>query len=106
MSFFAACSALCAVSLNGYIYVAGGYDGVSALNSVECYDPLSNSWRIVAPMQRARSAAAAISLNDRIYVIGGHDGSQIESSVYINIICLFIIHHWFEYLLIILILLH
>ena len=75
------CSALCAVSLNGYIYVAGGYDGVSALSSVESYDPLSNTWRVVAPMQRARSAAAAVALSDCIYVIGGHDGSQIESSV-------------------------
>ena len=69
------------MSLNGYIYVAGGYDGVSALSSVECYDPLSNTWRVVPPMQRARSAAAAVALSDRIYVIGGHDGSQIESSV-------------------------
>ena len=89
--FATACSALCAVSLNGYIYVAGGYDGVSALNSVECYDPLSNTWRVVAPMQRARSAAAAVALSDRIYVVGGHDGSQIESSV---LYCALRSSHW------------
>lgn len=61
--------------------MCGGYDGVSALSSAECYDPLRDSWHPVAPMLRARSAAAAAVIGEKIYVLGGHNGAQIESTV-------------------------
>lgn len=32
-------SAMGTVVMDGHIYVCGGYDGKSSLNSVECYSP-------------------------------------------------------------------
>lgn len=32
-------SAMGTVVIDGHIYVCGGYDGKSSLNSVECYSP-------------------------------------------------------------------
>lgn len=54
-------SALGATSLGDIIYVCGGYDGVTSLNSVERYDPLTNTWRSVAPMNKSRSAGAVVA---------------------------------------------
>jgi kelch-like protein 18 len=34
----------------GKLWAIGGYDGVSNLSTVECYDPESNKWTFVAPM--------------------------------------------------------
>lgn len=36
------CSAMGTVVLDGQIYVCGGYDGNSSLNSVESYSPETN----------------------------------------------------------------
>lgn len=32
------------VVVDGHIYVCGGYDGKSSLNSVECYSPETDRW--------------------------------------------------------------
>lgn len=32
------------VVVDGHIYVCGGYDGKSSLNSVECYSPEMDRW--------------------------------------------------------------
>lgn len=41
--------------LEGMLYVAGGNDGTSCLNSVERYNPKTNTWEGVAPMNIRRS---------------------------------------------------
>ena len=43
----------------GYLYAVGGYDGVSrqCLSSVECYNPLEDSWSNVCEMSCRRSGA-------------------------------------------------
>lgn len=48
-------------SLNGKIYVIGGYDGQTRLNSVECLDLTSDEpvWQNVAPMNQHRGLAGA-----------------------------------------------
>ena len=56
-------SAVGAAVLANRIYVVGGYDGNSSLNSVECYDPEMNQWKFVASMSTLRSAAGVTSLN-------------------------------------------
>ena len=38
------------VAYSGWLYVAGGTDGVRVLNSVERYHPHSAKWSPVAPM--------------------------------------------------------
>lgn len=40
-----------AVALKGRLYVVGGDDGRSDLNTVECYDPDIGTWETVAPMK-------------------------------------------------------
>ena len=69
--------------LNGYLYAVGGYDGVArqCLNSVERYDPVSDEWSIVEPMNQRRSGAAVAVLENFLYAIGGHDGPDIRKSV-------------------------
>lgn len=39
----------------GKIYVLGGYDGHTFLDSVECYDPDSDTWSEVTRMTSGRS---------------------------------------------------
>ncbi len=50
---------------NGYVYVAGGRDGISVLSSVERYDPMTNMWmNDVAAMNNCR---CGVRLYSRIY---------------------------------------
>ena len=59
-----------AVTLNGKIYVIGGIGS----NSVERYDPLTDTWTNVASMNMARGRFGAVVFNSKIYVFGGlHD---------------------------------
>lgn len=44
--------------LDGVLYVAGGNDGTSCLNSVERYSPKAGSWESVAPMNIRRCVPA------------------------------------------------
>ena len=56
--------------VNGIVYAIGGYDGSAHLNTVECFDPMTNSWRTVASMASRRSSAGVAVLNDMLYVVG------------------------------------
>lgn len=67
-----------ATGKDGRIYVLGGTSGTVgdgaalALNTVEAYDPATNTWSARAPMPTARYGLAAVSGPDgRIYAIGG-----------------------------------
>jgi len=68
-----------AVALNGRIYAIGGSQGFgSSLNTVEVYDPSSNSWSTAAGMLTARYGLAAADANGLIYAVGGaNSGGQI-----------------------------
>jgi hypothetical protein len=64
---------------NDLVLVAGGDDGVNALDSCELYDPDADSWGAAGSMIVARTAHQAIVLDDnRILVIGGQ--SQLTAS--------------------------
>ena len=54
---------------------SGGHNGVSHLRSVECFNPVTNEWTIVAPMSRPRTGLSVAVLNGLLYAVGGHDGS-------------------------------
>ena len=56
--------------VNGIIYAVGGYDGSAHLNTMECFDPMTNTWRTVASMASRRSSAGVAVLNDMLYVVG------------------------------------
>ncbi|KAH8582490.1 POZ+kelch domain with kelch repeats at the C-terminus [Cryptosporidium sp. chipmunk genotype I] len=60
----------------------GGYNNVSkALDSLEIYDPLTDSWREGPSMLIGRRNLASITLEDgRIFAIGGFNGENIISA--------------------------
>ena len=45
------------------------------------FDPVSNQWEMVTPMNHKRGNLAASVLNNQIYVVGGYDGHVYHSSV-------------------------
>ena len=47
----------------GRLYVVGGNDGDSSLSSMEMYDPVTNTWTLVADMPVARIAPAVALIN-------------------------------------------
>ena len=59
----------------------GGFDDNSPLDSVEKYDPLSNTWKMVSKMSCPRGGVGVAALAGKIYAVGGHDGSNYLNSV-------------------------
>ncbi len=58
---------------NGKIYVIGGWTGSAVLDTVEEYDPSSDSWSAKTSMPTARSeAGATLGADGKIYVVGGN----------------------------------
>lgn len=56
------------------IYITGGFNGQECMNTVECYDPNTNVWTLVTPMQTRRSGVSCIAYHECLYVIGGFNG--------------------------------
>ncbi|KAA3613371.1 MAG: T9SS C-terminal target domain-containing protein [Calditrichaeota bacterium] len=54
------------------IYLTGGFNGgYEALESVEVYDPVQNTWEEVQDLHEERSGHSLSVINDRMHVIGG-----------------------------------
>lgn len=73
---------LSAVAIDNRIYVIGGYDTHSRLNTVECLDFSIHDdgiWYSVSPMHMKRGLAGATVLGNLIYVAGGFDGTSRHS---------------------------
>lgn len=60
-------------ALDGLIYALGGYDGQNRQNTAERYDPKTNQWTMISPMNVQRSDAHACTLNNKIYITGLSD---------------------------------
>lgn len=74
----------CCLGPDNKIYAIGGYGGsanASCLSTVERFDPLTNKWEMVAPMNEGRRALAAVAMPDGIYAIGGYNGKDYIDSV-------------------------
>ena len=77
----AATSQECATAaLGGYLYALGGFGQTSStsldtLETVERYDPDSDSWSFVQPMSQKRYRFGAAALGGFIYAIGGQSTS-------------------------------
>ncbi len=67
-----------AVAVNNRIYLIGGArieNGfIVDLNAVDEYNPATDVWTPMAPMNTARSELAAAAINGRIYALGGRGG--------------------------------
>ncbi len=69
-------SSAASATVNGKIYVIGGHNGTSVLDTCEEYNPGGNSWATMASMPTAREGATASVVDGKIYVFGGHDGTN------------------------------
>ena len=63
------------------IFVCGGYDGKTRLNSVESYSWPENSWTLEPAMNEIRSGASAFVHDREIYVSGGWNGTKTTDSI-------------------------
>jgi len=64
------------VSVRDYVYVVGGYNRTSCLDTVEMYNIAENRWQYVSKLTIKRSRCAAVSLNGSLYAFGGSDGHR------------------------------
>ncbi len=70
----------CAI-LNAKIYIVGGRNGLRTLNSVDCFNPLTNNWEACVPMCSYRHGVGVGVMSGPMYAVGGHDGWSYLSSV-------------------------
>jgi N-acetylneuraminic acid mutarotase len=68
-------NALGAAAANGNIYAIGGDGGSSFLNTVERYDPDTDSWSTASSMPTNRRRLGVVESGGSIYAIGGDDGN-------------------------------
>ena len=68
-------SVLGAVVFTGGIYVAGGYNGEKHVNTVNYYDPITNTWTVCQSMLLGRSAFGLVAYGGSLYVCGGFTGA-------------------------------
>src|SRR4051812_13462801 len=68
-----ALNAPAAVTLDGRIYVTGGFEAQTNLPSdgVEIYDPQANTWSDGPPLPAPRGGHAAVVLDGKIHLLGG-----------------------------------
>ena len=66
---------------NGNIYVIGGVtaSGPINLDSVEEYNPATNTWTEKTAMSSPRQGMGSAVYNDKIYIFGGYDNSGVAT---------------------------
>jgi N-acetylneuraminic acid mutarotase len=74
-----ATSAFALTAYEGKIYLFGGWDGTSYLNSVYEYDPALDAWSVKPSMPTPRAYLRAAVAGGKIYVLGGYDGKKALS---------------------------
>jgi len=73
---------LAAAVVNGKIYAISGFNSFSNIvNTVEVYDPSSNSWSTATGVSTPRARLAAASVNGKVYAIGGASPTNILSTM-------------------------
>lgn len=62
-------------SMFNYLFVVAGCKGMGRMqrpsNRVFCYDPLTNIWREICPLNQARPHCKLVALDGHLYAIGG-----------------------------------
>jgi len=62
-----------AVVKDGLIYVVGGYDGKSSLNTFERFDPISNKWESLSSIPVGISAHSLTLIKNKLFVFGNYN---------------------------------
>ena len=68
-------------AMNGKVYIAGGCQGLRALNTCEVYNPLTNEWQLMPSLKVPRMSASMVCHEGGLYVLGGVDRSSRVLSV-------------------------
>lgn len=71
----AARSRYACATVEGKLYVLGGWDGKNYNSDVFAFDPTSNTWTTLSPLPTPRRNASAAVVDGTIYVVGGEDRS-------------------------------
>ncbi|XP_064636754.1 kelch-like protein 9 isoform X2 [Lineus longissimus] len=53
------------------VYISGGVEGDTVVNTMRCYDPETNTWETKAPMQSVRAGHTMNRLGDKLIACGG-----------------------------------
>lgn len=61
-------------AVQGIIYAVGGDNTTSNLQTVEAYNPATNTWNSRSPLPAARSLLAVTVIDDALYAVGGNNG--------------------------------
>lgn len=69
------------VSIGDDVYIIGGYNRSSCLDSVELYNKAENRWQYIHSMTTKRSRCNAVAMNNSIYAFGGSDGHRDLNSM-------------------------
>lgn len=75
----AAVSAYALADLEGLLYLFGGWDGETALDTVWVYDPAADRWTQGTSLPIPCYDARAVALTDRIVVLGGRTQTRVLS---------------------------
>ncbi|XP_073452341.1 uncharacterized protein [Aquarana catesbeiana] len=78
-----ACLKGCGIcSMHNYLFIAGGLkettDGLTCSNKLVCYNPLTDIWTQLSPMNEGRSQLKLIPLDGYLYAIGGECLHTVE----------------------------
>lgn len=73
-------------ALGPYLYICGGSDDASRLETVERFDPSSNVWVPSVQMSSSRNGVGVTSGNGRIYAIGTECVMSTVVKLYIFVI--------------------
>jgi N-acetylneuraminic acid mutarotase len=65
--------------INDKIYIAGGI-GATTTAATEVYDPVANTWTMLAPMHVPRNHCAGGVVNGKLYVAGGRGSANAEDA--------------------------
>jgi N-acetylneuraminic acid mutarotase len=68
-------AAMGATTVNGKLYVMGGWINGVRTNTALVYDPAANSWSPIAAMPTARDHVKAVAIAGKIYAVGGFVGA-------------------------------
>jgi influenza virus NS1A-binding protein len=74
----------CFSVIKGELYVAGGWNGTTALSVSEAYSAKTNSWTTLASMPESNGYSGSAEVGGRLYCFGGNPGNQ-TSDDYVQI---------------------
>jgi len=76
--------------MNGKVYVVGGCDTWNCLNTVECYDPETNSWSFIKPIITPRRGCGLAHIKGQHLVLFFLYILRIPPNQYNNIFVMFL----------------